>query len=62
MQTTSGSNTLTNVNGLAMVALNSNTNKVRPTTEATYFKLHKVAQIGLPVLFRQDSMTGMNSR
>lgn len=62
VQTTNGSYTVTNVNGLSPVALNPNPNKVRPTaTAAAYYKLHKDAQIGLSVLYRQDSMTGMSS-
>jgi hypothetical protein len=62
VQTTNGSYTVTNVNGLTPVALNPNPNKVRPTaTAAAYYKLHKDAQIGLSVLYRQDSMTGMSS-
>jgi len=62
VQTTNGSYTVTNVNGLSPVALNPNPNKVRPTaTVAAYYKLHKDAQIGLSVLYRQDSMTGMSS-
>lgn len=62
IQTTNGSYTVTNVNGLSPVALNPNPNKVRPTaTAAAYYKLHKDAQIGLSVLYRQDSMTGMSS-
>jgi hypothetical protein len=62
VQTTNGSYTVTNVNGLTPVALNPNPNKVRPTaTVAAYYKLHKDAQIGLSVLYRQDSMTGMSS-
>jgi hypothetical protein len=62
VQTTNGSYTVTNVNGLAPVALNPNPNKVRPTaTAAAYYNLHKDAQIGLSVLYRQDSMTGMSS-
>jgi hypothetical protein len=62
VQTTNGSYTVTNVNGLSPVALNPNPNKVRPTaTIAGYYKLHKDAQIGLSVLYRQDSMTGMSS-
>jgi len=62
MQTTNGSYTVTNVNGLTPVALNPNPNRVRPTaTAAAYYKLHKDAQIGLSVLYRQDSMTGMSS-
>lgn len=62
MQTTNGSYTVTNVNGLSPAALNPNPNKVRPAaTAAAYYKLHKDAQIGLSVLYRQDSMTGMSS-
>jgi hypothetical protein len=62
VQTTNGSYIVTNVNGLTPVALNPNPNKVRPTaTAAAYYKLHKDAQIGLSVLYRQDSMTGMSS-
>jgi hypothetical protein len=62
VQTTNGSYTVTNVNGLSPVALNPNPNKVRPTaTVAAYYKLDKDAQIGLSVLYRQDSMTGMSS-
>jgi hypothetical protein len=62
VQTTNGSYTVTNVNGLSPVALNPNPNKVRPTaTAAAYYKLHKDAHIGLSVLYRQDSMTGMSS-
>ena len=62
VQTTNGSYTVTNVNGLTPVALNPNPNKVRPTaTAAAYYKLDKDAQIGLSVLYRQDSMTGMSS-
>ena len=62
VQTTNGSYTVTNVNGLTPVALNPNPNKVRPTaTAAAYYKLHKDAQIGLSVLYRQDSMTGISS-
>jgi hypothetical protein len=62
VQVTNGSYTVTNVNGLSPVALNPNPNKVRPTaTAAAYYKLHKDAQIGLSVLYRQDSMTGTSS-
>lgn len=62
LQATNGSYTVTNVNGLSPVALNPNPNKVRPTvTAAAYYKLHKDAQIGLSVLYRQDSMSGMSS-
>jgi hypothetical protein len=62
VQTTNGSYTVTNVNGLTPVALNPNPNKVRPTaTAAAYYKLDKDAQIGLSVLYRQDSMTVMSS-
>lgn len=62
VQTSNGSYTVTNVNGLSPVALNPNPNKVRPTaTAAAYYKLHKDAQIGLSILYRQDSMTGMSS-
>ena len=39
-----------------------NTETVTATaTAAAYYKLHKDAQIGLSVLYRQDSMTGMSS-
>jgi hypothetical protein len=62
VQTTNGSYTVTNVNGLTPVALNPNPSKVRPTaTVAGYYKLDKDAQVGLSVLYRQDSMTGMTS-